>query len=139
MITGSSQFLPNSSAISYAFGRRQYLAGHRDMCTGFCAMALSTVFINNEPPVVVGPWTEPLLVKFSAGTRVCGVRLRPGCASAVLGVPAVQLLNRAAELSAVWRMRRRAGIAVVAKRPTLSERRAALSEALIADFELRSQ
>jgi len=114
-------------------GSQRYV--HRVLPDG----CVDIVFINNEPPVVVGPWTGPLLVKFSGGTRVCGVRLRPGCASAVLGVPAVQLLNRSAELSAVWGTRRRAGIAVVAERPTLPERRAALSEALIADLRAAKQ
>jgi hypothetical protein len=72
--TGSSQFLPNSSAISYAFGRRQCLAGRRDVCTGFLPEGCVEVFINNEPPVVVGLWTGPLWVKFSAGTLFVALR-----------------------------------------------------------------
>ena len=88
------------------------------------------VFIDSRPPEVVGPWTGPLLVQFTAGTKIFGVRLRPGCASAVLGLPAVNLLNRSVELGAVWSTRRSAGVVGVAERPTLSERVAELSEAL---------
>lgn len=89
------------------------------------------VFINSNAPEVVGPWTEPFLVEFAAGTTICGVRLRPGCASSVLGVPAAQLLNRAMPLGTLWGTARSAELASVAVRPTLSERRTALSETLI--------
>ena len=37
------------------------------------------VFINDAPPVVVGPWTDPFVVRFPAGTkriRSCCTRLR---------------------------------------------------------------
>ena len=89
------------------------------------------VFINGKPPEVFGPWTGPLLVQFSAGTKIFGVRLRPGCACSVLGVPAVELLNRSVELSAVWGPRGGTDVAGVAERPTLSERFEALSETLL--------
>ena len=89
------------------------------------------VFINGRPAEVVGPWTGPLLVQFSSGTKIFGARLRPGCASAVLGVPAVNLLNRSVELSAVWSVRRSSEVIGIAERPTLAERVAALSDALV--------
>ena len=89
------------------------------------------VFVNSNAPEVVGPWTEPFLVEFAAGTTICGVRLRPGCASSVLGVPAVELLNRAVPLSTLWGRARSAELVSVAERPTLFERKAALSETLI--------
>ena len=93
------------------------------------------VFINGRPAAVVGPWTGPLLVQFSSGTKIFGARLRPGCASAVLGVPAVNLLNRSVELSAVWSVRRSAEVIGIAERPTLAERVAALSDALVSGLK----
>lgn len=49
------------------------------------------VCIDDAPPVVAGPATRDLCVSLRAGARVVGVRLRPGWAAAVLGVPASDL------------------------------------------------
>ena len=57
------------------------------------------VFVNDAPPVVVGPWTDPLLVRFPAGTRVVGARLHPGRAPGILGIPAAELLNQSVSFS----------------------------------------
>ena len=46
------------------------------------------VFINNDPPAVVGPWTESFVAGLAAGTTIVGVRFYPGRASNYLGVPA---------------------------------------------------
>ena len=56
------------------------------------------VFINEAPPVVVGPWTDPFLARFPAGTRIVGARLQPGRAASILGIPATELLNRSVPL-----------------------------------------
>jgi AraC-like DNA-binding protein len=59
------------------------------------------LFINQDPPVAVGPWTKPFAVSFSAGTRILGARLHPGRAPGLLGLPAVELLNQSAQLRAL--------------------------------------
>ena len=59
---------------------------------------IDIVFINDELPIVVGPWTDPFIAKFFGGARITGVRLRPGYAPSVLGVPASELLNRSIPL-----------------------------------------
>ena len=61
------------------------------------------VFINDEEPVVVGPWTEPFDVSLGRGTCIFGIRMHPGCASDVLGLPASELLNQSVPLREVCR------------------------------------
>jgi len=63
---------------------------------------IDIVFINDAPPVVVGPWTDAFVVRLPAGTKIVGARLHPGRASGVLGVPAAELLNQSVPLSEVW-------------------------------------
>lgn len=63
------------------------------------------VFINEAPPVVVGPWTDPFLVRFPSGTRIVGARLQPGRAAGILGIPAAELLNRSVPLRDLWSTR----------------------------------
>ena len=46
------------------------------------------------PLVTSGPWTTPLVVPATPGQRTRGIRLAPGAASLLLGVPAEQLVNR---------------------------------------------
>jgi len=60
------------------------------------------VFINGDPPVVVGPWTDPFLIRFPAGTKIVGARLQPGRAAGILGIPAAELLNRSVPLCDLW-------------------------------------
>jgi AraC-like DNA-binding protein len=64
------------------------------------------VSVNDNPPVVVGPWTGPFVAQFAAGTRIVGVRLNPGCAHSLLGMPASELLNQSVPLTEVWRTNR---------------------------------
>lgn len=47
-----------------------------------------------------GPWTTPLVVPAVAGQRTRGLRLTPGAAPGLLGVPAAGLVNRVAPVSA---------------------------------------
>jgi AraC-like DNA-binding protein len=91
---------------------------------------IDIVFINDDPPVVVGPWTDAFVVRFAAGTRIVGARLHPGRAPSLLGVPAAELLNRFVPLSAVWSMKdeRFAG---VSDERSLAGRRSVLAEALL--------
>ena len=51
---------------------------------------------------VAGADTGPRTVDLAAGTRVSGIRLRPGAAGAVLGLPAVEVRDRLVPISLVW-------------------------------------
>jgi hypothetical protein len=55
---------------------------------------IDIVLINNEEPMVVGPWTKSFIAQFAPGTRIVGARFHPGRAMGLLGVPASELLNR---------------------------------------------
>jgi hypothetical protein len=59
------------------------------------------VFINDEPPMVFGPWTVPFVARLAAGTSITGARLHPGRAPSLLGMPASELLNQAIPIAAV--------------------------------------
>ena len=52
--------------------------------------------------VVAGPDTGPVAVPVAPGEVVAGVRLRPGAAGAVLGVPADELRDRRVALEDLW-------------------------------------
>lgn len=52
------------------------------------------VWIGDESPIVAGPATAPVVVSLPPLTTALGVRFRPGVASAALGVPASELLDR---------------------------------------------
>ena len=52
--------------------------------------------------VVAGPDTGPIAVPVAAGEIVAGVRLRPGAAGAVLGVPADELRDQRVALEDLW-------------------------------------
>jgi AraC-like DNA-binding protein len=95
---------------------------------------IDIVFINDELPIVVGPWTDPFITKFFAGARITGVRLRPGYAPSVLGVPASELLNHSVPLTVLWGRRGTEPFARIWKEPALTARRLALSEVLSSCF-----
>jgi AraC-like DNA-binding protein len=90
------------------------------------------VFINQDPPVAVGPWTDPFTVSFSAGTRILGARLHPGRAPGLLGLPAVELLNQSAPLRALCGAIRNDRFDRVREADAVLQARA-LGEALLAD------
>jgi AraC-like DNA-binding protein len=92
------------------------------------------VFINEESPIVVGPWTNPFTATFCAGTRIVGARLRPGYAPGVLGIPAAELLNRSIPLSVVWDRSKTSSFARLSCGQSLTARRLALSEILSGTF-----
>lgn len=56
------------------------------------------IYVNDAPPLVVGPATTPFLARLQAGTKIFGARFRPGRAANVLGVPAMELLNESVPL-----------------------------------------
>jgi hypothetical protein len=93
---------------------------------------IDIVFINEEPPIVVGPWTEPFIARLAAGTTITGARLRPGYASSVLGIPASELFNRSIPLRSLWDGGRTEPFAHVSHEQCTTARRLALSQALTA-------
>jgi AraC-like DNA-binding protein len=95
---------------------------------------IDIVFINEELPIVVGPWTDPFIAGFAAGTKITGVRLRPGYAPSVLGIPASELLNRSIPLSVLWGGRRTELFARISHKQCLTSRKLALAEVLSGSF-----
>jgi len=90
---------------------------------------MDIVFINDAPPAVVGPWTDPFVARFPAGTKIVGARLHPGLAPSVLGIPAAELLNQSVPLSEVWSTNR-ARITLPLNEPTLVSLESVLARAL---------
>jgi AraC-like DNA-binding protein len=90
------------------------------------------VFINQDPPVAVGPWTDPFAASFTAGTQILGARFHPGRASCLLGLPAMELLNRSAPLRALCGSVRSERFDRV-READAAQQATALSEALLAD------
>src|ERR1700751_1631522 len=62
---------------------------------------IDVVFVKDEPPVVVGPWTQSFIARFGPGTNIIGARFHPGRASALLGLPASVLLNQSVPLNLI--------------------------------------
>jgi AraC-like DNA-binding protein len=92
---------------------------------------IDIVLIGEGPPVVVGPWTESFVTRFAPGTTVVGARFYPGQASALLGVPASDLLNQSVPLRAMWEGAASAPFARVAGERSLASRRSAMEAALL--------
>jgi AraC-like DNA-binding protein len=83
---------------SQLIGPGETVHRHRVLPDG-CA---DPVWIGADPAVVAGPATGPVIVALAPRTVVVGVRLRPGVASAVLGPPADELLDRDTPLCDIW-------------------------------------
>jgi AraC-like DNA-binding protein len=90
---------------------------------------IDIVFINEGPPVVVGPWTSPFVVRLPAGTNILGARLHPGLGFTVLGIPATELLNQSAPLYEVLSTNS-TRFSLPLDEPTLVSQVSALAEAL---------
>jgi len=60
------------------------------------------IWFEGRELVVAGADTGPRSVDLVAGTRLAAIRLRPGAAGAVLGLPAVELRDREVPLALVW-------------------------------------
>jgi AraC-like DNA-binding protein len=63
---------------------------------------MDIVWTEGEGTMVVGPNTRAFLVSLRNGTRVAGVRLRPGAAPSLLGVDAAALRDGNAAIDDVW-------------------------------------
>jgi AraC-like DNA-binding protein len=83
---------------------------------------IDIVFINDNPPDVVGPWTKPFVARLAPGTKIVGARFRPGHAPGLLGLPATELLNQSVPLYTVWNKTLSAEFARVVDKFTLPER-----------------
>ena len=92
---------------------------------------IDIVFINEEAPIVVGPWVNPFVARFPAGTRVVGARWHPGRAPALLGFPATELLNQSVALRDVWNARLSSSFEQVCEQPDLLARRSSLEDILL--------
>jgi hypothetical protein len=92
---------------------------------------LDIVFINDEPPVVVGPWTEPFLARLAPGTMIVGARCHPGLAPGLLGLPASELLNQSVPLRAMWSAAASARFGRISDQRSLPERIGAMESALL--------
>jgi AraC-like DNA-binding protein len=92
---------------------------------------IDVVLINDEGPVVIGPWTEPFVARLASGTMIVGARCHPGCAPGLLGLPASTLLNQSVTLRSIWSGAASAPFARVAGESTLLARRLALEAALL--------
>lgn len=60
------------------------------------------IWLAERELVVAGADTGPRTVELPAGLRSTGIRLRPGAAGPVLGLPASEVRDRQVDASAVW-------------------------------------
>ncbi len=51
---------------------------------------------------IIGPQTGPLASELTAGASIAGVRLRPEAATAVLGLPAPELVDLSIDVDVLW-------------------------------------
>jgi len=96
------------------------------------------VFINNDAPVVVGPWTKSFVADLAAGTTVVGVRFHPGRAPSLLGVPAHTLVNQSVPLDTISRSPLRNQLSRIADEPNIETKRSALVAGLFNSLPNRS-
>ena len=96
---------------------------------------IDIVLIDDQSPVLAGPWTIPFVAGLAAGTTITGARLRPGRASCLLGIPASELLNQIvpiAELEGVVQAMR---LERVMEQPNAAARRSFLGHALFTSMQ----
>jgi AraC-like DNA-binding protein len=92
---------------------------------------IDIVLINDEPPLVIGPWTGPFLARLAPGTMIVGARFRPGLATSILGLPASVLLNQSAALRTVWGSRASARFERITDQRSLAARKSAMEAAMV--------
>ena len=92
------------------------------------------VFMNDDSPVVVGPWVKPFITRLPVATNILGVRCCPGCAPALLGAPATEFLNQQVALRDVCSRRLSSSFERVSEQPNLDAQRSALECALLKLF-----
>jgi len=93
---------------------------------------IDIVLINDEPPVVVGPWDTSFVARLTVGTHVTGARLHPGRAPSLLGIPSSELLNQEVPVAALKGAVQGMHLDEVIQQPDSSTRRSALAQILSA-------
>jgi AraC-like DNA-binding protein len=96
---------------------------------------IDIVFINDEPPIVAGPWTVCFVTRLAAGSSITGARLHPGRASCLLGIPASELLNQLVPIAAVKGAVQNMRFEKVIQQANAAARRWALAQVLLASVE----
>lgn len=61
------------------------------------------IWIGDTDPIIVGPMTRSVISSVPPGTRLLGLRFRPGAAGALFGMPATELSDDKIPLRDVWR------------------------------------
>jgi AraC-like DNA-binding protein len=61
------------------------------------------LWLGGAPPRVVGPMTRTEVTAIPAGASAVGIRLAPGRAAAVLGMPVAELVDREVPVAELWR------------------------------------
>jgi AraC-like DNA-binding protein len=92
---------------------------------------IDIILINNEAPMVVGPWTIPFVARDGCGTVIVGARFHPGCGPGLLGLPASTLLNQSVPLNAIWSNAECAPFVGITDQQSLPARRSAMEMALL--------
>ena len=92
---------------------------------------IDIVFMNHEPPVVVGPYLKCFIARLPPGAVIVGARFHPGRAIGLLGHPASVLLNQSVPLNLLWNDAARARFSWLAGKTTCADRLAALEAALL--------
>src|SRR5215813_10761846 len=92
---------------------------------------VDVVFIDDKSPIVVGPWIKHFMARLPAATRIVGTRCHPGRAPALLGLPAVELLNQLVPLGDVWSRRLSSSLDRVTEQRSLSARRLAFEARML--------
>jgi AraC-like DNA-binding protein len=92
---------------------------------------IDIVLINDDSPMVVGPWSEPFIARLAPGTTIVGARFYPGRAPGLLGLPASELLNQSVRLCDVWGSAVETQFARIAQEAGLPARRSAIVAALL--------
>ena len=96
---------------------------------------IDIVLVNDDAPMVIGPWSEPFIARLAPGTMIVGARFHPGRAPGLLGLPASELLNQSVPIREVWGSAAEAQFARIGQGGGLSARRSAMVAAL---FERRA-
>lgn len=106
---------------------------HRSIPTGGAEIVCRV----GSSPTIVGPSTGPRVETLEPGSTVVGVRLRPGAAGALLGLPASELVDARVDGAEVWGSAAESATSVAAIQELLLERAAADVDPLVAEVVRR--
>src|SRR5262249_5552962 len=91
---------------------------------------IDIVFINDEPPVVVGLCNVSFVARLASGTSITGARLHLGRTSCLLFIPASELLNQSIPIADVKGAVQNMRFEKVIQQSNTAARRRALAEVL---------